>query len=296
MRRRIRSHVEVYGIPDVIHAHGAMWDGYAAMLCARELERPYLITEESDSILTLEISRGDRRRVMQVYRDAQCVIAVSDALKASVDCVAGAAIAHVVPNSVDSAYFHLPPVPRQSRPFVFLAAGDLVPSKRVDLLIRAFAQLHASEPDTRLVIVGRGKESSRLRELAYTYGVHDAIAFTGALDRGDVRQWMWDANALVLPSDFETFGVALIEALSTGLPVIATRCGGPEEIVTPDLGILIECNDGAALVRSMEEIHRRDFDAVALRSTMISRYGYVEVSKRLCEIYESAATRRQQVA
>ncbi len=288
-RRRVRSYVACYGVPDVIHAHGSMWGGYAAMLCARELRRPYIVTEDADSILTLDISRGDRRRVVEVYRHAKRVIAVSDALKASIDCIAGAPIAEVVPDTVDSTYFHLPPAPRQSRPFVFLTVSDLSPSKRVDLSIRAFARLHASEPHTRLVIVGSGKESSRLRELTHTLGVPDVIEFTGAIPRAAARRRMWDANALVLSSDFETFGVALIEALSTGLPVIATRCGGPEEIVTPDLGALVECNDGAGLARAMGEILRRDFDAAELRFNVTRRFGCAEVSRRLCEIWQQVA-------
>ncbi|HEV8660984.1 MAG TPA: glycosyltransferase [Thermoanaerobaculia bacterium] len=286
-QRRVRSYVARYGVPDLIHAHGSMWGGYAAMLCARDLRRPYVITEDAESILTLDISRGDRRRIVDVYRQAKRVIAVSDALKASIDCIAGAQIAEVVPNTVDSEYFHLPCAPRQSRPFVFLSVSDLSPSKRVDLSIRAFARLHASEPHARLVVIGSGKESSRLRELTHTLGVPDVIEFTGAIPRAAVRQRMWDANALVLSSDVETFGVALIEALSTGLPVIATRCGGPEEIVTPDLGTLVECNDAAGLARAMGDMLRRDFDAAELRSSVTRRFGYAEVGKRLCEIYES---------
>src|SRR5437867_4480004 len=262
-RFRVRQHVERYGVPDVIHAHGAMWSGYAALLCARELGRPYIVTEAAESILTLEISRAVRHRVVNVYRNAKRVIAVSHALKASVDCIVGAAIAEVIPGTVDTTFFDLPPAPRQARPFVFLSAGDLVPRRRIDLLIRAFSRVHANAPDTQLVIAGGGRESSRLRDLAHILGIYDAVEFTGVLDRDAVRQRMWDANALVLSSDFETFGVALIEALATGMPVITTRCGGPEEIVTPELGTLVECNDEPALARAMNDMLGRDFDPLA---------------------------------
>jgi L-malate glycosyltransferase len=295
-RSLVRSYVAIHGVPDVIHGHAAMWGGYAAMLCARDLGRPYVVTEHASSILTLHVAGADRRRVASVYRNAKGVITVSDALKASVDCLAHGAIASVIPNTVDLTCFDLPPARRQQRPFVFLAAGDLVPSKRVEMLIRAFARLHTFESQTKLVIVGSGRESSRLRELAWELDVHEAVEFTGALVRAGVRQQMWKANALVMASDFETFGVVLIEALATGMPVIATRCGGPEEIVTPDLGTLVECNDESALLLAMLEILGREFDPIALRANVSRRFGYRHVAQQLCGIYESAAARRQEVA
>lgn len=132
------------------------------------------------------------------------MIAVSGAPRSSVDCVAAGAAAVVVPNTVNAEYFTLPPAARSTRPFVFVALGDLVRGKRIDLLIRPFAHQPQRERDTRLVIVSDGKERLRVQQLA---------------------------NALVTPSDFETFGVMGIEAIPTGLPVIATRCGARYQAV-----------------------------------------------------------------
>jgi len=109
-------------------------------------------------------------------------------------------------------------------------------------------------PASKLVIVGAGKERRRLCDLA-----GEGVEFTGALSRSETRRQMWSANALVLPSEFETFGVVLIEALATGIPVIATRCGGPEEIVTPAEGVLINRGDETELTRAMISIRTRAF-------------------------------------
>ncbi len=295
-RKLVGAYSARYGIPDLIHGHGAMWGGYAAMLAARDLGRPYVITEHASSILTLDITHDIRRRLSMAYRNAARVIAVSNALKASVECIAGRPIAEVVPNTVDSRFFTLPPAPRPREPFVFLAAGDLLPSKRIDLLIRAFARLHEQAPHTRLVVAGDGKERSRLRDLASVHGVHDTISFTGALTRVEMRQQMWEANALVMPSDFETFGVVLIEAMSTGLPVIATRCGGPEEIVAAESGRLVDCGNETALVNAMSDFLVRSFDAMWIRERVSRRFGYEPVAARLCSIYDSVIARRREVA
>jgi glycosyltransferase involved in cell wall biosynthesis len=295
-RKLVRTYAAIHGTPDVIHGHSAMWGGYAAMIAAEEIGRPYVITEHASSIMMLNVARSARKHLRDAYRNAARVIAVSRALKSSVDCISGRDAAVVMPNTVDSEYFSLPPTPRAKRPFVFLSVGDLVPSKRIDLLIHAFARLRQHNRDTRLVIAGDGKERVRLEELASLLGVDDAIEMTGSLSRPAVRQQMWEANALVMPSDFETFGVVLIEAMSTGLPVIATRCGGPEEVVNGEAGSLVDCNDGRGLLRAMAEFLTRNFDPAAIRSDVTRRFGYTAVANALCSIYAAVAGRRTEVA
>ena len=285
-RRLVESYAAVYGVPDLIHGHAALWGGHAAMLASRALQRPYVVTEHSSYIMTADLSPARRDHAAEVYRNASAVIAVSRRLQTSVDAIAGSPVAEVVPNTVDSDYFSLRPARRRGDTFTFLAVCDLVSYKRVDLLIRAFARLNIHHPNTRLVIAGAGKDGRMLRALARTLVPNGKIELTGALPRWQVRQWMREAGALVLCSDHETFGCVLIEAMATGLPVIATRSGGPEEIVTPDTGILIDCGDSEALLRAMSEVRRRRFDPAAIRETVRRRFGYPVIANRLCAVYE----------
>lgn len=295
-RKLVRAYSEIHGTPDVIHGHSAMWGGYAAMVAAAEIGRPYVITEHASSIMTLKVARSARTRLRAAYRNAARVIAVSNSLKSSVDCLSGRDTSLVMPNTVDCNYFSLPPSPRAGRPFVFLSVGDLVPSKRIDLLIHAFSRVHQQNRNTRLVIAGAGTERARLEDLANRLRVDGAVEMTGALSRAAVRQQMWEANALVMPSDFETFGVVLIEAMSTGLPVIATRCGGPEEVVNAEAGSLVDCSDGKGLSRAMSEFLTRNFDPAAIRGDVVRRFSYGAIANALCSIYASVAGRRTEVA
>ena len=294
-RRAVRAYVDAYGVPDLIHGHAAMWGGYAAMLAARDLGRAYMVTEHSSAVLSLKVSRANRQRIAAVYRNAERVLAVSETLRRSVDRLAGAPVAEVVPNAVDTTYFCTPQTARTRRPFVFLAVADLVPSKRIDLRIRAFGRLRALEPHARLVIAGAGGERERLTQLARSHIEGHAVEFTGWLDRGEVRRRLWDANALVVSSDVETFSVVTVEALSTGLPVIATRCGGPEEIVTSNLGALVDRGDEAALAGAMRQMLTRRFDADELRQSA-RRFDYRVVARRLGLMYEGIAARDREVA
>jgi glycosyltransferase involved in cell wall biosynthesis len=286
MRRLVESYAVVYGVPDLIHGHAALWGGYAAMLASRALQCPFVVTEHSSFVLTAELSPAQRQHAADIYRNASAVIAVSRNLKESVDAIAGTPVAEVVPNTVDCDYFTIPPPRQKGAPFTFLAVCDLVSYKRVDLLIRAFARLNVRNPNTRLVIAGAGKDGRRLRALGRALVPQARIEFTGALPRWQVRQWMRQAGALVLCSDHETFGVVLIEAMATGIPVIATRSGGPEDIVMPDTGILVDCDDSDALLRGMTEILRGRFDPTAIRENVRRRFGYPVIANRLHAVYE----------
>jgi glycosyltransferase involved in cell wall biosynthesis len=297
MRRLVESYAMVYGVPDVLHGHAALWGGHAAMLASRSLGRPYVVTKHSSMILTRRLSPSMRAHAADVYRNAATVIAVSRNLKDSVDAVAGTPIAEVIANTVDSDYFTQPPTRRRDGTFTFLTVCDLVDYKRVDLLIRAFAHIHVRRPATRLVIAGTGKEARRLRVLAAAITPAGSVRFTGPLARWQVRQWMLEAHALVLCSDIETFGVVLIEAMATGMPVIATRSGGPEDVVTPDTGLLIDCDDSDALQRAMAEVLRGRFDPIAIRNSVRRRFGYSVIASQLCGLYDRLLLgRRQEVA
>ena len=84
-----------------------------------------------------------------------------------------------------------------------------------------------------------------------------------------------DHDALVLSSEVETFGVVLVEAMSAGLPVIATKCGGPESIVLPETGILVESNNKNKLYTAMKYMIEKydDYDPKKIREIALKTYG-----------------------
>ncbi|MDP4188777.1 MAG: glycosyltransferase, partial [Bacteroidota bacterium] len=124
--------------------------------------------------------------------------------------------------------------------------------KGYDILLKAFAQLVSQNHNSfRLIIGGEGKEKKYLQRLAVRLKIGDKVTFTGNLDRLQVRQNLQMANVFVHPSRLESFGVVLIEAMACGLPLITTRCGGPEYIVTPETGLLVEPDNSGKLSDAM---------------------------------------------
>lgn len=287
----VQSYVRRFGVPDVLHAHAALWGGRVAVRMAQALSRPSVVTEHSNLIMRGVLDGHARGEAARVYQQAEAVLAVSEPLRAAVDSIAGSPVAGVVPNTVDFEYFTTPPVARPRTPFTFLSVGKLIGAKRIDHLIRAFARVAQVHPDTRLVVVGSGGEAANLRRLARESGVASRVEFPGHLTREGVRTRMWSANALVLASASETFGVILVEALATGLPVVSTRCGGPEEIVEEGLGLLVDRDDEEALAEAMMSMTARCYSERELRDRAMSRFSLEAVARRLLDVYSTITIR-----
>lgn len=151
---------------------------------------------------------------------------------------------------------HLPPaahVPSAAelaaRPDIVLAVGRMVPEKGFATLIEALA---LTKSNARLVLLGDGPQRPLLESEAVRLGVRDRIDFRGYVP----EPWpaYREARMLALPSWTEAFGNVLVEALGHGLPVVATRCGGPEEVLADGLhGRLVPPRDAAALAAAIDE-------------------------------------------
>jgi glycosyltransferase involved in cell wall biosynthesis len=122
-------------------------------------------------------------------------------------------------------------------------------------------------------------------------GISQNVRFLGELSREGVKAAMWEANALVLSSFQESFGIVLIEAMSTGLPVVATRCGGPEDIVTEETGILVEPGNIEQLSEAMQRVRdSRRFPRESIRQCACGKYAQVILAATLRNIYERVSS------
>jgi glycosyltransferase involved in cell wall biosynthesis len=288
----VRRYVMRLGRPDVIHAHNAHWAGFAAYQVWRHLGIPYVVTEHSGGFLTGEITALSKRFARKVYRHASKVIVVSQALGDSIEPLLDGRTSCVVPNCVDTDFFSLPPTSPSKRSFVFLAVAHLMPNKGIDVLLRAFTARFRGGDKASLRIGGDGPIRNELMSLCEELAISHKVQFLGALSREGVRAAMWDADALVLPSFHETFGVVLIEAMSTGLPVIASRSGGPDNIVTSEIGILVEPGNVKELSEAMNDILGRRFVRSLLRDRAVARYAQSVCAGTLRKIYGDVESRR----
>jgi len=223
--------------------------------------------------------RGILRRVL--YPTAACVVVLSQRvyrwLPRSIRVRAC-----VIPNPValpDGDVENEEDIPCNGYPKI-ISVGSLYPIKGHDLLIEAFARLSGRHPEWRLVILGEGPERSALENQIEASGLSGRVALIGATR--DVRTHLLHADLFVLPSRVEGFPNALTEAMVSGLPVVATDCGGAvDEIVRHgENGILVPCEDVDALAAAMDLLMSNPDERARLASRaseVLARYSFDHV-------------------
>lgn len=289
LRSAYKKVVAELGTPDVIHAH--FYDmGIAAGALSQETGIPLVITEHFSGLNRDEIPAGLRERAVKSYDKAKALIAVSgsfaDKLKNNFDLSF-----RIVPNVADTGAYS--GVCRREReensPFRFISVGNLVPIKAFGDLLEAFKEASdRAGTDLELTIVGKGPERETLEQKARDLCIADKVHFTGQLDRREIAELFAESDCFVLLSKAETFGVAYIEAMAAGLPVIATACGGPDRFVDTENGILVPVGDREAYVRALLDmsLHAGDYDAEKIREKVLSGFSPKKIADDLVHIYE----------
>lgn len=271
--------------PDLVHGH--FYDAAAATsLLARRLGVPFVLTEHSSLIATRSLSRLERRAAARAFRRAGRVMPVSRMLRSALESYGLAGRYEIVPNVVDLARFS--PASRSPGPVKRLVAVTrMTPVKGVPDLLEALKLLLARRGDWQCDLIGGGERGGEYRALASRLGLDGHAVFHGELQRPQVAERLKAADLFVLASRIETFSVATIEAMACGLPVVATACGGPEELVAPEAGVIVPAQDPAALAEAIDHTLGRleSFDAGAIARGVAGRFGPDAVGARLREIY-----------
>lgn len=241
--------------PDLVHLHSgrATWLGGIA---AWRAGLPAITTRRMDR----RLRRNLRTRFLYGHA-LSCAVAISDAVAR---CLSDGGVPRerirVVPSAVEPEHLH----PQRGREDVrarldagasedcLLAVASLHRRKGLDVLLDALAQLDAASRPT-LWIAGEGPEASALERRARQLGVADRVRFLG--HRDDVADLLAACDAFVLPSRQEGLGVAALEAMALGRPVVASRAGGlAESVLHERTGLLVEPGDAEDLARALKRL------------------------------------------
>jgi glycosyltransferase involved in cell wall biosynthesis len=218
------------------------------------------------------------------------VIAVGPALAQQIQTFDNTIATHVIGNLIQTDFFVPVEIKKANLTKThFLTVGLLTQQKGMSFLLQAAQQLvERGITALEITIGGDGPERNQLERLARSLGLADYCRFTGLLTRVEVKQQMQRCDVFVLPSLHETFGLVLAEAMACGKPVLATRCGGPEFVVKPKTGILVEAANPEALASAMADFieKRTPFDVQQVRQSVVERFGEAAFLKNISALYE----------
>ena len=277
--------VEKEGMPDLIHCH------YLFNLpCAKAIKDKFNIkiveTEHWSEVNTLQ-PRKHIRILSSYYQYADRIVAVSDALRKAMKRnfdVESIRIFNMVSDSYFETIYHLKK--DNGNKVRFVSVGYLRYLKGFDLLIEAFGALNSNR-EWELTICGDGAEMSQLKRLIQDKGLENKVLLLGRKNKDELRGILKSSNVFVLASRSETFGVVYIEAMACGLPVIATRCGGPEEFVTSDVGRLIDKDDVYGLKDALAYMidHCSEYDATHIAQKCYKMFSAERIASEYIEVY-----------
>ncbi|NRA45716.1 MAG: glycosyltransferase family 4 protein [Oligoflexales bacterium] len=157
------------------------------------------------------------------------------------------------------------------------------PRKNTPMLLKSFSSILKSLPNTYLTIIGE-LPSARIKKLASDLNITRNIEFIDRLDREELVNYYQSSHLFLLPSNQEGLCISALEALACGLPVISTKCGGPEEFVTKKNGKLVEINNDSQFAKSVIEIVSNDklLTDMSLESRSLAeqKYSVEKISKK----------------
>jgi glycosyltransferase involved in cell wall biosynthesis len=225
--------------PDVVYAHFLVPSGLLAGLASRA---PLVVTAHGRDVRNVGAVPGVAAATRLVVRHSAAVIAVSDYLRRELEAKVPEARGktEVISSGVDLERFRVEPPPDGA--VRFLCLGALTERKNVVRLARAFGRVGEGS----LTFVGDGPLRAELEGIR-------GVEVAGAVPYEEVPARIADARVVCQPSLIEPFGQALLEAMASGRPVVATRIGGPPEFVPPEAGVLVDPLDEEALARALRE-------------------------------------------
>ena len=264
---------------DILHCQGFL-SSFLGFLLSKFAKIPYVVT----------VQRLENKNWLKslVYREAACCIAASSAIKEYFQEI-GCQNIEVIPNGIDLKKFeNLEQKPHEG--FIVMTVARLEKVKGIEYLIEAIGLINSKLqiPNSKLLIIGDGSERKNLKGLANKLGLKERVGFVGQIPHEKITEYLAQADCFVLPSLKEGFGIAVLEAMAAGLPVIGTRVGGILDIIEDGkTGILVEPKNPEAIAQAIYEI----YSGKKFAKPDLEKYNWQNITEKVYKIYEKNCLR-----
>jgi glycosyltransferase involved in cell wall biosynthesis len=289
----IRAFWETYKIarqfrPDVIHGNigypGAFW----AWLISKAIGKPYVITEHTRITNNFRSFIHKKLTLFSLMR-ASGIISVSHNHARELNKYTGRKII-VIPNVIKFSKYENVTVLSPSKPVqIGFLGGMNTPIKGLDILLQALAKV---KHDFILHVGGKGTLLEEYKDMARKLALNDKCIFYGFVPPNEVPQFMGKIHFLVSASRFETFGISMVEALASGLPVLATDSGGPQDFIDSTNGIIVKRENVSALEEGLNQmmLEYTKYDSLKIRKEITFKFSTENFLKQINSVYEGATS------
>ncbi len=280
---------------DIIHCNWSL-SGLAAFLSKWKHKKPYVITVQGSDIfktIHIPIVRG---MVRLALKNASHIIALSEDLKSATKKfgIPDEKIT-VIPNGVNISQFPMGADEYREAQIIFV--GSLIERKGVNFLIEAMSIINKTYPEVKLLLVGEGKNREEYERRVSKLDLGNSITFLGTQSQKRVSELMRQSRLFVLPSIEEGQGVVLVEALASGTPCVGSRVGGIPDVISADVGALVEAGDvnalASAILQYLKDDHLWSQTSKNARIRAENMYNWDELAKRIVRIYTQVLDKEQ---
>ena len=270
---------------NIIHTH--FFDLSHSVLKNKSIiKAKYILTEHASSMNSLSISDFDKKIANYAYTNSDVNLAVSKPLINSLFLNFKMNF-KLLENVYDFKLFRFAEKHEKNDNFTFISIGSLINRKGMELTIKSFYDAFGTESDKKLLIIGDGPEKTNLSILINKLNLEASVNLLGQKTREEISDLLRSSHVLILLSKRETFGVVYIEALASGLPVIATVCGGPEDFIDTTNGYLIPQKDIYLVPKILKEIalNYDSFDQKTISMDTYEKFGPEAFISKIEKIY-----------
>lgn len=285
MKEGCQAHNKQY---DLVHLNEIYPAGVFALKLKKHLNLPYIITAHWSGFLNngkefKKLPFWAKKQYQKIFNEAKNTLTVSDTLGKAIQNLKLSAHYETLPNVVDESIFyptHQSEDENKINRFIHISTFD-APVKNTENMIKAFSQL---ESNFCLHIITENEEEDVWKVLDKWNIPKEQCIVESKLTTKQVSEAIRQSDALVLFSLKETFSVVVAEAWMSGIPVIASKCGGLTDEITPELGISVSVNSISELTFALENFKSTNYDSAVIQAKAVS-FSKQEIANQLKQIY-----------
>ena len=282
--------VKESGTPDIIYAH-YLWNMDWGLFLKYKYQIPLVGIEHWSELGYEDIKSVIETNARRIYPKLDKLITVSHALQGKIKERFGMD-SDVVYNTIHDSVRMLSINRNKDGIVHYITVGTLLPVKGYDNLITSFATCSLPRNNWNLSIVGKGPEEKMLQEMITKYDLKKNISLVGSKSKTEVVELLNLSDVFISSSHLETFGVAALEAICCGIPVVATNSGGPSEFINASNGRL--CDDNVDALREGIEYmfaHYKEFDKKRIADEAFNKFSSEAIAKQLTKIFEGVLSK-----